>query len=111
MDDNRPSTSGSETRVPSRVRVGVVLGGRSSEREISLETGRHLVHTLDPARYDVRPIYMDGAGHLWRIGQNLLVQNTTADIDVRLAADAEPNRSNSAAVSFGPSPGTSASAR
>jgi D-alanine-D-alanine ligase len=73
----------------SRIRVGVALGGRSSEREISLETGRHIVHTLDPAAYEVVPIYMDGRGRLWRIGQNLLVQNTTADIDARLAADAE----------------------
>jgi D-alanine-D-alanine ligase len=90
MDDRSPPTSGSEAQASRRLRVGVVLGGRSSEREISLETGRHLVHTLDPVRYDVRPIYMDGAGHLWRIGQILLVQNTTADIDARLVADATP---------------------
>jgi D-alanine-D-alanine ligase len=32
---------------------------------------------------------MDGAGHLWRIGQNLLVQNTTADIEARLETDAQ----------------------
>lgn len=71
-----------------RVRVGVILGGRSSEREISLESGRHIVNTLDRSRFEPLSIYMDGAGRLWEIGLPLLVQNTTADIDARLEADA-----------------------
>ena len=69
-----------------RLRVGVVLGGRSSEREISLETGRNLFYTLDPARFEAIAIYMDGRGRLWEIGLPLVVQNTTRDIEDRLAA-------------------------
>ena len=72
----------------SLTRVGVILGGRSSEREISLESGRHIVSTLDRARFEPVSIYMDGRGRLWEIGLPLLVQNTTADIDARLEADA-----------------------
>ncbi len=71
-----------------RLRVGVILGGRSSEREISLETSRHVVHTLDRGRYEPSPIFMDGRGRLWAIGLNLIVQNTTRDIEDRLEADA-----------------------
>ena len=71
-----------------RLRVGVVLGGRSSEREISLETGRNVFHSLDAARYEPVALYMDAAGRLWQIGLNLVVQNTTRDIEARLAADA-----------------------
>ena len=59
-----------------RLRIGVVLGGRSSEREISLESGRNIYHTLDPLRYDVAAIYMDGHGRLWEIGLPLLVLGT-----------------------------------
>lgn len=73
----------------SKTRVGVILGGRSSEREISLESGRHVFHTLDRSRFEPLAIYMDPAGRLWKIGLPLLVQNTTQDIDARLEADAE----------------------
>ena len=73
-----------------KIRVAVVLGGRSSEREISLESGRHIFQTLDRSRFEPLALYMDGDGRLWRIGLPLLVQNTTRDIDDRLAADAEP---------------------
>ncbi len=72
-----------------RIRVGVVLGGRSSEREISLESGRNIYHNLDPSHFDKLAIYMDRAGRLWEIGLPLLLQNTTRDIEDRLEADAE----------------------
>jgi D-alanine-D-alanine ligase len=66
----------------------VVLGGRSSEREISLESGRNIYYTLDPSKYEGIPIFMDRRGRLWEIGLPLLVQNTTSDIEARLAEDA-----------------------
>lgn len=73
-----------------RLRVGVVLGGRSSEREISLESGRNVFYNLDRSRFDPLALYMDHRGRLWEIGLPLLVQNTTRDIEDRLAADATP---------------------
>lgn len=72
-----------------RLRVGVVLGGRSSEREVSLASGRQVVFHLDRARFAAVPLFMDGAGRLWRLPDKLVVQNTCADIEARLAADAE----------------------
>lgn len=72
-----------------RLRVGVVVGGRSSEREIALESGRNIFNTLDRSRYEPVALYMDGAGRLWRIGLPLLLQNTTRDIEARLEHDAE----------------------
>ncbi|MBI2845095.1 MAG: D-alanine--D-alanine ligase [Chloroflexi bacterium] len=67
-----------------RLRVGVVLGGMSSEREISLESGRNIYMNLDSQKYEGVAIFMDGQGHLWEIPLPLLVQNTTADIETRL---------------------------
>ncbi len=72
-----------------RLRVGIILGGRSSEKEISLESGRNLYYNLDPARYEGIPIYMDSISRLWEIGLPLLVQNTTADIEAALEARAQ----------------------
>lgn len=75
--------------IPPRPRVAVVIGGRSSEREISLESGRHIFQTIDRSRFEPTAVYMDARGGLWEIGLPLVVQNTTADIDARLAHDAE----------------------
>ena len=36
-----------------KLRVAVLMGGTSSEREISLNTGRQIVSALDPLKYDV----------------------------------------------------------
>ncbi len=46
-----------------RIRVAVILGGRSSEHSISCISGRSIVAALDPAHYDVRVIGIrrDGA--------------------------------------------------
>lgn len=72
-----------------RRRVGVILGGRSSEREVSLASGRQVFYNLDRAKYIGVPIFMDSAGALWRIPEKLVIQNTCADLEGRLAAEAE----------------------
>lgn len=67
-----------------RLRVGVVMGGMSSEREISLESGRNVYFNLNPQRYEGIPIFLDAEGRFWEIPLQLLVQNTTVDITTRL---------------------------
>jgi D-alanine-D-alanine ligase len=39
-----------------KIRVAVLMGGRSSEREVSLSTGRQVLASLDPTRYDAFPV-------------------------------------------------------
>jgi D-alanine-D-alanine ligase len=67
-----------------RLRVGVIMGGMSSEREISLESGRNIYNNLDLSKYEGLPIFHDSQGRLWEMTLPLLVQNTTADIEARL---------------------------
>jgi D-alanine-D-alanine ligase len=67
-----------------KLRVGVVMGGMSSEREISLESGRNIYFNLNPVKYETIPIFLDSTGALWEIPLQLLVQNTTIDIIDRL---------------------------
>ena len=40
----------------SRLRVGVIFGGRSGEHEVSLVSASSVLQALDPAKYDVVPI-------------------------------------------------------
>src|SRR5438132_995357 len=37
--------------MPTRIRVAVLMGGTSAEREISLSTGRQILAALDPTKY------------------------------------------------------------
>ncbi len=75
-------------REKSLIRVGVIFGGMSSEREPSLASGRNVCRQLDPQKYTVIPIFMDMEARLWELPEKLLVQNTTTDIAARVEREA-----------------------
>jgi D-alanine-D-alanine ligase len=50
-----------------RLRVAVIMGGRSSEHDISLASARSVLESLDPDRYEVRPIEIGRDGQ-WELG-------------------------------------------
>ncbi len=56
-----------------RVRVAILLGGKSAEHEVSLMSATNVVKAIDKARYDVVPILITKAGE-WR---ELELQNGT----------------------------------
>ena len=82
-----------------RMRVGVLYGGRSGEHEISLRSAATVVGALDPARYDVVPIAIGKDGR-WRTGidsKRLLDEAARAmqaipDHGVEVTAAPEPSR-------------------
>lgn len=67
-----------------RLRLGLFLGGSSSEKEISLESGRHVYNNLDREKYDVLTIFVDSKHHFWQIPETLLWKNTARDIESSL---------------------------
>ncbi|MDO8785919.1 MAG: D-alanine--D-alanine ligase [Syntrophales bacterium] len=71
-----------------KLRVGVIFGGMSSEREVSLNSGRNVYDNLDGELYEGVPVFMDGEGGLWIIPWQLVSQNTTVDISERLEKEA-----------------------
>ena len=71
-----------------RLRVGIILGGMSSEREVSLNSGRNVYDNLDPEFYEGIPIFMDAEGRFWIIPWQLVSQNTTVDISDHLREEA-----------------------
>jgi D-alanine-D-alanine ligase len=50
-----------------RIRVAVLMGGRSSEHEISLASAHSVLENLDPRRYDVETVAIDQQGR-WALG-------------------------------------------
>ena len=41
------------------MKVGVIMGGISSEREISLNSGNSIVENIDKNKYEVVPVVID----------------------------------------------------
>lgn len=60
--------------------IGLLFGGSSSEKEVSLEGGRNVFLQLDQNRYHILPIFVDKHYQFWQIEEKLIVQNTTDDL-------------------------------
>ncbi len=71
-----------------KLRVGVILAGMSSERNISLASGRNMYDNLDPEKYIAIPIFLDAEGRLWEINYDLTREDNPADIAARLEKEA-----------------------
>jgi D-alanine-D-alanine ligase and related ATP-grasp enzymes len=41
------------------MKIGVVMGGISSEREISLDSGKEIISSFNKDKYEVVPIVID----------------------------------------------------
>ncbi len=65
------------------------MGGMSSEKEVSLESGRNIFSKMDRRKYDPLPIFMDSRGLLWEIPVKLLMRNSTGDVEADLEEDAK----------------------
>src|SRR5690606_35207653 len=50
-----------------KLRVAVLFGGDSNEREISLESGRNVVYKLSLQKYDVIPLFVDEYMKLYKV--------------------------------------------
>ena len=72
-----------------KLRVGIIMGGMSSENEVSLNSGRNVYDNLDRGRYEPVAVFMDSDGKLWIIPWQIVSQNTTVDISEHLEAEAK----------------------
>jgi D-alanine-D-alanine ligase len=70
-----------ETAMNKKIKVAVLLGGRTNEKEISLESGRNIIYKLSPDKYEVFPIFVNKDLNLYQITQRLLVANSTREIE------------------------------
>ncbi len=64
------------------------MGGMSSEKEVSLESGRNIFNKIARAKYDPIAIFMDSKAAFWEIPIKLLMRNSTKDIEEDLSEEA-----------------------
>jgi D-alanine-D-alanine ligase len=71
-------------RQEKRLRIAVLFGGPSNEREISLESGRNVVYKLSPEKYEIFPLFMSKKVELFLLDNRLLVCHSTNEIEENL---------------------------
>ena len=67
-----------------KLKIGVLFGGNTNEREVSLESGRNVIYKLSPNKYEILPLFINSKQEIYHISQKLLVRNTTAEIEAEL---------------------------
>jgi D-alanine-D-alanine ligase len=70
-----------------KIRVAVLMGGNSNEKEISLESGRNIVYKMSPEKYQAIPVFVTSSMEFYTISQQLLVRSSTKEVQLGL----EPN--------------------
>jgi D-alanine-D-alanine ligase len=72
----------------SRLRIGVLFGGRSTEHEVSILSAQSIIAAMDPQRFEAVPLYIDKNGR-WLVGGSLtrLVSEDAASEYVYLPPD------------------------
>jgi len=84
---NSINLTNSTTTKKSKIRVAVLFGGKSNEREISLESGRNVFYKLSPENYEPIAVFVDSNMKLHVVPQSLLVCNSTKEIALALNED------------------------
>jgi D-alanine-D-alanine ligase len=71
----------------SKIRVGILFGGRSAEHEVSLQSARNIVDAIDKNKYDIVLIGIDKNGG-WHLdeGSRFLLQETKSELPALSAA-------------------------
>jgi len=71
-----------------KLRVGVLMGGKSIEKEVSFNSGRTICDHLDTARYSIIPLFQTST-KLYILPWHFLHRGKTTDFEHRLADEAE----------------------
>ena len=50
----------------SKIKVGVIFGGMSTEHDVSIVSGTSVVKKLNKDKYEVYPIYIDNNGEWYK---------------------------------------------
>lgn len=72
-----------------KLRVGVLMGGKSIEKEVSFNSGRTICDHLDTSRYEIIPLFQKDTGELYILPWNFLHRGKISDFEHRLSTQAQ----------------------
>jgi D-alanine-D-alanine ligase len=70
-----------------KMRIAVLMGGASHERETSLESGRNVTYKLCKQKYEIIPLFISAEHEIFKISPSLLVRNSTKEIASLITQD------------------------
>ncbi|MBI5229742.1 MAG: hypothetical protein HY981_00325 [Candidatus Magasanikbacteria bacterium] len=73
-----------------KITVGLICGGPSLERGISLNSARSVLDHLESEEVEILPVYFDAKKKPYRISKAQLYSNTPSDFDFKLQQSATP---------------------
>ena len=73
----------------SKLKVGVIFGGKSSEHDVSKVSGTSVISNLDKQKYDILPIYIDKKG-TWNTYEKDINEIKILNIDNNIEEDTKP---------------------
>lgn len=76
--------------MPQKLRVGVLMGGKSIEREVSFNSGRTICDHLDTTRYEVIPLFQSHEGNVYILPWTFLYRGKISDFESRLQQQHAP---------------------
>lgn len=72
-----------------KLRIGVLMGGKSIEREVSFNSGRTVCDHIDTERYEIIPLFQNVFGTLFILPWRFLHRGKISDFEHRLTTEAE----------------------
>lgn len=81
-----PFYAKTESSYQKKLRIAVIMGGSSSEREISLESGRNVIYKLSTTAYDILPLFLTPQGTLYKLNPKQIIRSSTTEIQQMLDA-------------------------
>ncbi len=72
------------SEVTHKIKVAVLLGGPSNEKEISLESGRNVCYKLSSEKYEVMPVFVNDDMQLFKLSQKMLVSTSIKELKLML---------------------------
>lgn len=72
-----------------KLKIGVLMGGKGSEHEVSFNSGRTICDHLDRSRYEVIPLFQRQSGQLYILPWQFLYRGKISDFEHRLDTQAK----------------------
>ena len=88
-------------KMVTKLRIGVIFGGRSGEHEVSVRSARSVIEAIDKAKYEVVPIAITKEGN-W-LGPAAAAKLLPEDTQRKLSANTLSNQTNDVAILGDPS--------
>lgn len=80
LTTNTHNTTETSSTATQKIRVAILLGGKSNEKETSLDSGRNVFYKLSPHKYEPIAIFVSDNLELYTLTQSQLVRNSTKEI-------------------------------